>query len=136
VAFWRLLGGKCVEFCIHPIIASTPADFWRRYNRWIGQFVNECIFKRFGGLKKTFIAVMISFLSMGILHEYIVTVVSETFKGYMLLFFMINGMAVAMTFRKKPKGLMRLLSCALTIIFLSLSSILVFLATKQMGLLH
>lgn len=135
VAVWRLLGGRCVELCVHPIIASTPADFWRRYNRWVGQFVHECIFKNTGGMKKPFKAVFMSFLFMGILHEYVVIATSGTFRGYMLLFFAINGIAVSLTFRLKPKGVRRILGCILTMAFISSSSILVYLAVRQMDLL-
>ena len=39
VAITRLLGGYIVNGNDRPLAARTPAEFWRRYNRLVGQFV-------------------------------------------------------------------------------------------------
>src|SRR5262249_41369018 len=32
-ALWRLCGGRALDPMNHPLLAATPAEFWRRYNR-------------------------------------------------------------------------------------------------------
>ncbi len=40
-SLWRLLGGRYCRFAHLPFLASTPADFWRRYNRPAHQALYE-----------------------------------------------------------------------------------------------
>jgi hypothetical protein len=43
-AVGRLLGGYAPEPMNHPLTGRTPAEFWRRYNRWIGEGLREDFF--------------------------------------------------------------------------------------------
>ena len=50
-AIWRLLGGWTREPMDNPFASTTPADFWRRYNRPAQQFFLEDVFKLLGGMR-------------------------------------------------------------------------------------
>jgi hypothetical protein len=42
---WRLAGGRARDFMDAPLLAATPAEFWRRYNRcreWLWQQARDC----------------------------------------------------------------------------------------------
>ena len=73
---YRLLGGAAIDFMSNPLMACTPADFWRRWNVPAQQFLNEYAFKPAGGLRKPFRATLITFAISGIVHEYVFSIAS------------------------------------------------------------
>lgn len=131
VAVWRLFGGNVIDFSNHPIAAKTPADFWRRYNRWIGFYCFKNFFLHVKGLTHPFLGILLSFVIMGLFHEYLITVISKRLTGYIFLFFLINGLVTGLTFKIKPTGLYALLSRALTLLYLIAVSYLVYLTLNQ-----
>ena len=104
VAITRLLGGYIVNAHDQPFAARTPADFWRRYNRLIGQFLYEDFFKLLQGRRHPARATLGVFAVSGIFHEYLFWMATGQSPGLQLLFFMLQGCAVALTLRVKPTG--------------------------------
>lgn len=81
VAVQRLAGGMARDFADAPLLARTPADFWRRYNRIVHQFLYEDIFKRVGGRRSPMRATLVAFAVSALIHEYIFGVAIGRCKG-------------------------------------------------------
>jgi len=123
-ATWRLLGGRCVDFSIHPVVARTPAEFWRRYNRWFGQFLYEDVFKPLGGLRRPARGIVGVFALMGVVHEYQAWQMTGHITGYLLAYFALHAVVVAATFRLRPRRAQAVVGIAGTISFHLLTTVL------------
>lgn len=132
-ALIRMLGGYSVDPEDEPLLARTPADFWRRYNRWIGQFLQEDVFKPLGGRRHPARITMIVFALSGVGHEYIFWIATGRVQGYQLAFFLLQGAAVVLTMRIKPTGAAALLWGGGTLVFNLLSSVLFFASLQGVG---
>jgi hypothetical protein len=130
-ALVRLCGVRARDPLHNPFIAVTPADFWRRYNRVVGQTLHENVFMRVGGLRRPVRATLITFAWSAALHEYVFGIVLEKIEGYQTAFFMIQGLAVAATLRVRPKGAMQPLAIASTIVFNIATATLFFESADQ-----
>jgi hypothetical protein len=104
-ALAREVGAPARDHMRHPIVSRTPAEFWRRYNRPVGQYIADNIFKPCGGRRAPAVAVLVAFAVSGLLHEYIFAVALMRVDGYQLAFFGLHGVAVAATARVRPRGL-------------------------------
>jgi hypothetical protein len=113
----RLLGFKVRDVLERPALAVTPADFWRRYNRVIGQFLHEDVFLRVGGFRAPLRATLVTFFISALAHEYLFGIALGRVEGWQTLFFMSQGVAVAATVRLQPKGPWVVVSTALTLAF-------------------
>ncbi len=122
----RLLRCPVIDHSRDPILAVTPADFWRRYNRDAGRFLYEDVFKPLGGLRVPRRGIVLTFLVNGLLHEYLAAVVIGRVTGYMMAFFGLHALAVAVTFRWRPRGAAALAGWAATLAFLATTSVLFF----------
>ena len=131
VGAWRLLGGRARNVMEAPIAARTPADFWRRYNRLMGQFLYENVFRPLGGGKAPVRATLLTFAVSGILHEFVFTIVLGQVQGFQLAFFGIQGLAVAATQRVRPVGSQMWMWTAGTLAFNLVSSVLFFASFCQ-----
>jgi MBOAT membrane-bound O-acyltransferase family protein len=100
----RLLGGKARDGLDNPFASRTPADFWKRYNRPAQQFFYEDVFKSLGGRRTLFRAMFLTFAVSGILHEYLFDIAVCRVQGYQTAFFLLQGCAVALTIKVRPKG--------------------------------
>ena len=100
----RLLGIHVMDFCRHPILSTTPADFWRRYNRPGGRFLYEDIFLPFGGRTAPLRGTLLVFAANGIMHEALSFLFVREILGYQLAFFALHAVAVVLTFRIRPRG--------------------------------
>lgn len=100
---YRLLGFPVVEMMDRPWAAATPAEFWRKWNRPAEQFLYEDIFKSCGGTRFPRFAILASFFFSGLVHEYLIAASISRFQGYQIIFFGIQGFAVAATARLRPK---------------------------------
>lgn len=104
VALTRLCGGEVIDANDRPFAARTPAEFWRRYNRLVGQFLQEDFFKPMRGLRHPVRSTLAVFAVSGLLHEYLFWMAIGHAAGLQMTFFMLQGLAVATTLRIKPLG--------------------------------
>lgn len=129
----RVFGGYSVDPEDKPLLARTPADFWRRYNRWIGQFLQEDVFKPLGGRRRPATVTVVVFALSGLGHEYIFWIATGHILGYQLAFFLLQGIAVVLTARAKPSGTAALLWGSGTLLFNIVSSMLFFASLQGVG---
>ena len=104
VAITRLLGGPIIDANDRPWLAVTPADFWRRYNRLIGGFLHDNVFRPADGKHHPERATLLAFAASGLMHEYVFWIAIERSAGLQMLFFMAQGIGVVLTARIKPRG--------------------------------
>jgi hypothetical protein len=130
-ALWRLAGHKARDFMNAPLIASTPADFWRRYNRPVTQFLYEDVFLPCGGRRAPMRATFAVFATSALIHEYVFGIIIGRVQGYQTLFFLIQGLAVMATLHIHPSGGMKWIACALTLTFNLAASVLFFASLNQ-----
>lgn len=122
----RLLGGYAVRPADHPLEARTPADFWRRYNRVVGQFLFEDVFKPLHGRRHPLSTTLVVFAVSGLLHEYLLTAAIGRVQGLQMLFFVVQGAAVALTLRHDSGRGAALVGRLGTLAFNAISSVLFF----------
>jgi hypothetical protein len=127
-AIWRLLGGWTREPMDNPFASTTPADFWRRYNRPAQQFFLEDVFKPLGGIRRPIRAALATFAVSGLLHEYLFDITVGRIQGYQMAFFLTQGVAVILTARIRPNGWRRIVGIAATVAF-SLATAALFFAS-------
>jgi MBOAT, membrane-bound O-acyltransferase family len=125
-AAYRLLGGTAVDPMGNPITARTPAEFWRRWNRPAQQFLYEHAFKAAGGVRLAIRATLVTFGVSGLVHEYVFGIAVGRIQGCQLLFFSLQGCAVAATMRTRPSMRMSALWIAGTLMFNLATSVLFF----------
>jgi D-alanyl-lipoteichoic acid acyltransferase DltB (MBOAT superfamily) len=100
-----------------PAAASTPAEFWRRWNRPAQQFLQEYAFRPAGGKHRPIYAIFVTFAVSAVVHEYVFGIATGMFQGWQALFFLSQGVATTLTFRSRPTGWGRALGTFLTILF-------------------
>ena len=125
-AAWRLAGGRGLEFMNNPFAARTPADFWRRYNRPVHQFLLEDVFAPLSGRRFPLRGTAAVFVASAAIHEYVFSVAIGRLQGYQTVFFLLQGLAVALTLRLKPRGLAAAASVAATFLFNVATGVLFF----------
>jgi hypothetical protein len=125
-AGWRMAGGRGLEFMDNPFAARTPADFWRRYNRPVHQFLEQDVFLPAGGRRRPVVGAMAVFAVSAAVHEYLFSVAIGRVQGYQTAFFLLQGVAVAATMRLKPRGPGAVGWVAATFAFNVLSAVLFF----------
>ena len=130
-ALWRLSGRTAREFMTAPMLARTPADFWRRYNLPVQQFFHENVFLPFGGRRAPVRATMMVFVVSALVHEYVFGIIIGRVQGYQTLFFLIQGLAVIATLRTRPHGRMKWIAIAATLTFNLVVSVLFFASWNQ-----
>jgi hypothetical protein len=128
-----LAGGRGPHFADNFFAAVTPAEFWRLYNRPVNQFFCENVYRCIAvGRSRPVLGVMIVFAVSGLLHEYLLVMATGRFFGYELAFFIVQGAAVAMSARLRPRTpLARSIAWAATILFMLASSTLFFGGANQ-----
>ncbi|HEY8077992.1 MAG TPA: MBOAT family O-acyltransferase [Labilithrix sp.] len=109
--------------------ARTPAEFWRRYNRSVGQFFWEDLFPRFGGIRHPVRATLLVFAFSSLIHEYVFGIAIGAVQGWQTAFFMVQGVAVAATLRLRPR---RGLATVATFAFNAMTSVLFFESVNQL----
>jgi hypothetical protein len=126
-AVLRLSGFAVHDLSRHPVTATTPADFWRRYNCDAGRFLRENLFRRLP-MRSPAARTMVVFILNGLLHEYLAWVMCGRILGYPLAFFGLQGLAVVLTARRHPTGPAALASGAATLLFMVAASTLILLS--------
>jgi hypothetical protein len=100
----RLLGIPATDFAGPFFLARTPAEFWRFYNRPVGQFLNDYVFTPLGGPRHAVLATLATFAFSGVMHEYLFDLPARRILGTQMAFFLIQGLAVIATLRIRPRG--------------------------------
>jgi hypothetical protein len=106
---WRMFIGPARDHMRNPFAARTPADFWRRYNRPVHEFMEQDVIKpaaagRRAGAWAGAGGILLVFLVSAVAHEYVFAVPIGRVQGYQAAFFLVQGLAVAATARVKPRG--------------------------------
>jgi hypothetical protein len=130
-SLWRLSGQTAHEFMDAPMLASTPAEFWRRYNRPVQQFFHDDLFLPWGGRRAPVRVTFAAFFASGLVHEYVFGIIIGRVQGYQALFFLIQGLAVIATLRVHPRGGMKWIARAATLTFNLVVSVLFFANLNQ-----
>jgi hypothetical protein len=125
-ALYRRLLGPATDPIDNPLTARTPAEFWRRWNRPFRDFFDEYVFRPLGGARRPVFATLIVFAASGLMHEYVFGVATGRVQGWQILFFMVQGCAVAATLRVRPSASAVPLWCAGTLAFNLVTSMLFF----------
>jgi hypothetical protein len=128
-ALWSLVGLRGYPQFRNFLAARTPADFWRRYNRPVTQYMFENVFRPVGGARAPVRATLAAFFVSGVLHEYIADIALQEVQGFQLAFFMIHGAAVAATQRLRPRGRAAVVTCIAATILFNIAVSLLFCAT-------
>jgi hypothetical protein len=131
-ALWRLSGGRARDYMANPLAATTPADFWRRYNRNMHQFFLKDVFVSVGGLRNPLRATLVVFVLSALMHEYIFGIAIGRVQGYQTSFFLIQGVAAAATARVKVGGLRALPWIVATLAFNLVTSVLFFASMNEL----
>lgn len=127
----RALGLKARDAFDRPFLAHSPADFWRRYNRLVGQSFHENIFKRIGGFRAPVRATFVVFAVSALMHEYIFSIALMKVEGYQTAFFLLQGLGAIATLRMKPSRSAIIPCIAGTLLFNLTSSLLFFASVHQ-----
>ena len=136
VTIVRLSGGTMRDFSHAPLLAATPADFWRRYNRVINEYFFQNVFRR-TGRRFPALVVMLIFLFSAALHEYVFGIAIGRVQWYQSVFFLLQGIAVAATLRVRPKARAAVtLGIVATIAFNIATSFFFFLSFHQIVRLY
>jgi hypothetical protein len=106
-ALWRLAGVRSLHSPATALIPFSPPEFWRRWNRPVGEWLHCHVFQRIHTLCGTSGAILATFAVSGLLHEYFVGMIAGRITGLPMAFFLIQGVAVTATFRLviKPRWL-------------------------------
>lgn len=128
------LGGLARRpFTQDPILAATPAGFWRRYNLEAGRWFHADVFRPLRHRRGPVAATMGTFLVSGLLHEHLAAVLVGRVQGYQLAFFLVHGLAVVATARWRPRGPYRVLGIALTFAFVTITAVLFFASLENIA---
>jgi hypothetical protein len=123
---YRLLGGAALDPMLAPAGASTPAEFWRRWNRPAQQFLETYVFRPAGGTHHPVRATLVTFAVSAALHEYVFGIAAGRLQGWQALFFALQGAATAASIRLRPTGRRLALGQFLTVTFNLANSVLFF----------
>jgi hypothetical protein len=128
---WRLAGGRARDAMNFPVLARTPAELWRRYNRPAAQFFHEDVFLPLGGRRRPVLAVIGVFVVSAAVHEYVFWPPIGRVQGYQTAFFLVQGLAVLLTRRLRPRGLSAAVGILGTLAFNLITSVLFFASVGQ-----
>src|SRR5262245_1374240 len=122
----RLAGMRLLDLTRDPVLALTPADFWRRYNCEAGRLLREAIYRPLAPLVGTRAAVVGVFLVNGVFHEYLAWVMVGRVQGYQTVFFVLHAAATVLTWNLRPRGVTAAVARVLTVLFVVVTSVLFF----------
>ena len=125
-ALFRMAGCYETDPIDRPFASRSIAEFWRRYNRWIGAALHENVFKSAGGKRHPIRGTFAAFTVSALIHEYLFGLASMGPVGAQAAFFLLQGCGVALTLRYRPHGRAAIAGMILTWSFLILSSVLFF----------
>jgi D-alanyl-lipoteichoic acid acyltransferase DltB (MBOAT superfamily) len=90
IGWMRLFGHELPERYRYPLLATSPQDFWHRWNTWVGEWARRYLFvpvshaaiRRFGGALGVNAGAIVAFAGVGLLHDLGVWVVRAAFGAY------------------------------------------------------
>jgi hypothetical protein len=95
-----LFGVAAKDAFDRPYLSASLPEFWgRRWNTFVSDFLGSYFFRPLARRRRPLTGLWVAFLISGIAHEYfaVATVGWHLYRpGFMLLFFMCNGAAVAL----------------------------------------
>ncbi len=127
----RIAGVRVLDLSRNPILAVTPAEFWRRYNCEVNRFGRENVYSVLRARLGRTGAMLAVFGMSGILHEYLAAAIIGRVQGYQLAFFGVNAIAAGLTWRRRPQGWAVWPVRLATILFLASTSVLFFGSVAQ-----
>ncbi len=80
-------------------LATTPGDFWRRYNRRVGRWLYLNVFRPSGGARAPVRGVFLAFFVSALFHEICFAIATSRFTGCQFAFFFLQAPAVAVSNR-------------------------------------
>jgi hypothetical protein len=130
-AIERLAGFRTTPVIQNAFLSRTPAEFWRRYNVRVHDWMLRNVFRAAGGGRAPIRGVVMVFVFSGLLHELMFGVATSVFDGAQLLFFLLQIPAVLISgplerFAQRKGALGRITAHAITILFLASTSVLFF----------
>jgi D-alanyl-lipoteichoic acid acyltransferase DltB (MBOAT superfamily) len=97
VGIHRVLGYKVEGFFLEHTGASSPVEFWTRWNVPVHEWLRDNIHRKFGGRRHPYRGLFATFLVSGLFHEYIVSLATNTLNGFMLAYFMTQFLSVILS---------------------------------------
>ena len=108
-AISRLLWGleRLARFDTTPIIdraylATTPGEFWRRWNTRVGAWLERNVFRPSGGRRAPVRGIFLAFFASAVLHEVMFAIATSRFTGCQFAFFILQAPAVILSHRITP----------------------------------
>jgi hypothetical protein len=89
----RLAGFDTTPIIRSAYLSRTPAEFWRRYNFRIHDWLYRNVYQATGGRRHPVRSILYVFLVSGLFHEVMFTVATSRLTGYQLVFFTLQGPA-------------------------------------------
>ena len=127
----RLAGYNISPLIDNCYLATTPGEFWRRYNKRVGQWLYLNVFVPSGGRRAPIRGVFAAFFVSAVLHEVAFAIATSRFTGYQFTFFILQAPAVAIsgwlqpTIDRAGPGLRTVARCA-TILWFYVTSVFFF----------
>jgi hypothetical protein len=134
----RLLWGleRLARYDTTPIVdkaylATTPGEFWRRWNSRVGAWLEYNVFRPSGGNRAPIRGVFVTFLVSALFHEIAFALATSRFTGYQFTFFILQAPAVVVSHRIAPfvnrSGLtVKVVARALSVLWFYFTSMLFF----------
>ena len=118
----QLLGARIDPFTTGALSAHSPAALWRSWHQSISHWLLRDVVEPLRRLSpacplRNALCTLTAFVVSGLMHEYMVSLPLHRFTGYMMLFFLTQGLAVIATRRIALQGRWRILGAVLTYAF-------------------
>ena len=127
----RLAGYGTTPIIDRCYLATTPGDFWRRYNRRVGRWLYLNVFRPSGGRRAPVRGVFLTFFVSAVFHEVCFAIATSRFTGCQFAFFFLQAPAVAVSIRfqavvDRAGPVFRAMSRAVTVAWFYVTSVLFF----------
>jgi hypothetical protein len=107
IAIMRFIGHVIPERYDYPLLATSPQDFWRRWNTYYGEWLRRYVFfagalywgrrfKKAPSWTGRGLAVVLTFVTCGALHQTAAYAQSGSRLWSMLVFFLLSGVALVL----------------------------------------
>jgi hypothetical protein len=130
-ALERLAGFDTSPIIRNAFLSRTPAEFWRRYNVRVHDWMLRNVYASAGGRRAPVRGVVAVFLVSAALHEVMFGIATSRFDGSQFLFFLLQIPAVLLSgplerFADRAGAPGRILAHTATIVFFAVTSVLFF----------